>query len=209
MLGLSRSPTRKGKKMNIQIVKAERDDELFFEMESGAAPTYLEVDLPGREVSVGYQVGSGTPGRVWHGYTRRYDIPLLTADAVNRLMEKIAPLAEQMCDDWSEEIGRGGRAEAVLGADGRAAEDELVATLPGDEDVDPADLVDVWDAAGLFVGNETEEYGITAETSDEELEQIAIQMLDEVRSSSASGVVVAPGLEEYLRDLRDEMVEQD
>lgn len=195
--------------MNIQIVKAERDDELFFEMESGAAPTYLEVDLPGREVSVGYQVGSGTPGRVWHGYTRRYDIPLLTADAVNRLMEKIAPLAEQMCDDWSEEIGRGGRAEAVLGADGRAAEDELVATLPGDEDVDPADLVDVWDAAGLFVGNETEEYGITAETSDEELEQIAIQMLDEVRSSSASGVVVAPGLEEYLRDLRDEMVEQD
>lgn len=195
--------------MNIQIVKAERDDELFFEMESGAAPTYLEVDLPGREVSVGYQVGSGTPGRVWHGYTRRYDIPLLTADAVNRLMEKIAPLAEQMCDDWSEEIGRGGRAEAVLGADGRAAEDELVATLPGDEDVDPADLVDVWDAAGLFVGNETEEYGITAETSDEELEQIAEKMLDQVRSSSASGVVVAPGLTEYLRDLRAEMIEQD
>lgn len=195
--------------MNIQIVKAERDDELFFEMESGAAPTYLEVDLPGREVSVGYQVGSGTPGRVWHGYTRRYDIPLLTADAVNRLMEKIAPLAEQMCDDWSEEIGRGGRAEAVLGADGRAAEDELVATLPGDEDVDPEDLVDVWDAAALFVGNETEEYGITAETSDEELEQIAEKMLDQVRSSSASGVVVAPGLTEYLRDLRAEMIEQD
>jgi hypothetical protein len=124
-------------------------------------------------------------------------------------MEKIAPLAEQMCDDWSEEIGRGGRAEAVLGADGRAAEDELVATLPGDEDVDPADLVDVWDAAGLFVGNETEEYGITADTSDAELEQIAEKMLDEVRSSSASGVVVAPGLEECLRDLRAELAEQD
>lgn len=195
--------------MNIQITKINQPAELFFEMNDGAAPTYLYVDLPGREVSVGYQVGSGTPGRVWHGYTRRYSIPLLTADAVNRLMEKIAPLAEQMCDDWSEEIGRGGRAEAVLGADGRAAEDELVATLPGDEDVDPADLVDVWDAAALFVGNETEEYGITERTSDAELKQIAEKMLDEVRSSSASGVVVAPGLEECLRDLRAELAEQD
>ena len=195
--------------MNIQITKANQPAELFFEMESGAAPTYLEVDLTSREISAGYQVGSGTPGRVWHGFIRRYSIPLLTADAVNRLMEKIAPLAEQMCDDWSEEIGRGGRAEAVLGADGRAAEDELVATLPGDEDVDPADKIDVWDAANLFVGNEAEEYGITADTSDEELKKIAIQMLDEVRSSSASGVVVAPGLEDYLRDLRAEMIEQD
>src|SRR5690606_41699774 len=136
-----------------------------------------------------------------------YDIPLLTADAVNRLMEKIAPLAEQMCDDWSEEIGRGGRAEAVLGADGRAAEDELVATLPGDEDVDPADLVDVWDAAALFGGNEVDEYGITADTSDQQLEQIATHMLDEIRHNSASGVVVAPGRQEDLRDLRDASTE--
>lgn len=209
MLGLSRSPTQKGKKMNIQITKVDRDDELFFEMESGAAPTYLDVDLPGREVSVGYHAGNGTPGRVWHGFIRRYDIPLLTADAANRLMERIAPLAERMCVDWSEEIGRSGRAEAVLGADGRAAEAELIATLPGDEDVDPEDVIDVWDAANLFVGNEAEEYGITKRTSDEELERIATQMLDEVRSSSASGVVVAPGLTDCLRDLRDELGEQD
>ncbi len=195
--------------MNIQITKINQPAELFFEMNDGAAPTYLYVDLPGREVSVGYHAGNGTPGRVWHGYTRRYDIPLLTADAVNRLMEKIAPLAEQMCDDWSEEIGRGGRAEAVLGADGRAAEAELIAALPGNEDVDPADLVDVWEASLMFVGNEVDEYGITADTSDQQLEQIAEQMLEQVRSSSASGVVVAPGLEECLRDLRAELAEQD
>ena len=195
--------------MSVQIVKVAHDDELFFEMNDGAAPTYVDVDLPGREVSVGYHAGNGTPGRVWHGYTRRYSIPLLTADAANRLMERVAPLAERMCHDWSEEIGRSGRAEAVLGADGRAAEAELIAALPGDEDVDPADLVDVWDAAGLFVGNEVDEYGITADTSDQQLEQIATQMLDEIRHNSASGVVVAPGLEEHLRDLRDEMTEQD
>ncbi|EIF01219.1 hypothetical protein [Saccharomonospora glauca] len=195
--------------MSIQIIKASRESELFFEMDNGAAPTYLEVDLPGREVSVGYHAGSGTPGRVWHGYTRRYDIPLLTADAANRLMERIAPLAERMCVDWSEEIGRSGRAEAVLGADGRAAEAELIAALPDENTVDPEDVIDVWDAANLFVGNEAEEYGITADTSDAELERIATQMLDEVRSSSASGVVVAPGLTDYLRDLRDELVEQD
>ena len=195
--------------MHIQIIEASRESELFFEMDNGAAPTYLEVDLTSREISAGYHAGSGTPGQVWNGFIRRYDIPLLTADAVNRLMERVAPLAERMCNDWSEEIGRGGRAEAVLGADGRAAEDELIAALPGDEDVDPADLVDVWEASLMFVGNEVDEYGITADTSDEELEQIAEQMLDEIRSSSASGVVVAPGLEEYLRDLRDEMIEQD
>lgn len=195
--------------MHIQITKVDRDDELFFEMDNGAAPTYLEVDLTSREISAGYHAGSGTPGQVWNGFIRRYDIPLLTADAANRLMERVAPLAERMCDDWSEEIGRGGRAEAVLGADGRAAEGELIATLPDENTVDPADTVDVWEASLMFVGNEAEEYGITADTSDEELEQIAEQMLDEIRSSSASGVVVAPGLEEYLRDLRDEMIEQD
>lgn len=195
--------------MHIQIIEASRESELFFEMGNGAAPTYLEVDLTSREISAGYHAGSGTPGQVWNGFIRRYDIPLLTADAANRLMERVAPLAERMCDDWSEEIGRGGRAEAVLGADGRAAEDELIATLPDENTVDPADLVDVWEASLMFVGNEVDEYGITADTSDEELEQIAEQMLDEIRSSSASGVVVAPGLEEYLRDLRDEMIEQD
>lgn len=195
--------------MNIQIAKVDRDDELFFEMESGAAPTYLEVDLTSREISVDYQASSGTPGRVWHGFIRRFDIPLLTATAANRLMEQIAPLAERMCNDWSEEIGRGGRAEAVLGADGRAAESELIATLPDENTVDPADTVDVWEASLMFVGNEVDEYGITERTSDAELEQIAEKMLDEIRSSSASGVVVAPGLEEYLRDLRDEMIEQD
>ena len=195
--------------MHIQITKVDRDDELFFEMDNGAAPTYLEVDLPGREVSVGYHADSGTPGRVWHRYTRRYDIPLLTAAAANRLMERVAPLAERMCDDWREEIGRGGRAEAVLGADGRAAEDELIATLPDENTVDPASTIDVWDAANLFIGNEVDEYGITADTSDQQLEQIAEKMLDEVRHNSASGVVVAPGLEEYLRDLRAELVEQD
>jgi hypothetical protein len=195
--------------MSVQIVKVAHDDELFFEMNDGAAPTYVDVDLTSREISAGYHAASGTPGRVWHGFIRRYDIPLLTADAANRLMERIVPLAERMCDDWSEEIGRGGRAEAVLGADGRAAEAELIATLPDENTVDPASTIDVWDAANLFIGNEVDEYGITADTSDAELEQIAEQMLDEVRSSSASGVVVAPGLEEYLRDLRDEMVEQD
>lgn len=195
--------------MHIQIIEASRESELFFEMDNGAAPTYLEVDLTSREISAGYHAGSGTPGQVWNGFIRRYDIPLLTADAANRLMERVAPLAERMCDDWSEEIGRGGRAEAVLGADGRAAEDELIATLPDENTVDPADLVDVWEASLMFVGNEVDEYGITADTSDAELEQIAEKMLDEIRSSSASGVVVAPGLEEYLRDLRDEMIEQD
>ncbi len=195
--------------MSVQIVKVAHDDELFFEMNDGAAPTYVDVDLTSREISAGYHAGSGTPGQVWHGYTRRYDIPLLTAAAANRLMERVAPLAERMCNDWSEEIGRGGRAEAVLGADGRAAESELIAALPGNEDVDPADLVDVWEASLMFVGNEAEEYGITANTTDQQLEQIATQMLDEVRHNSASGVVVAPGLTEYLRDLRDEMAEQD
>lgn len=209
-MGLSRSPTQKGyERMSIQIIEVAHDDELFFEMNDGAAPTYVDVDLTSREISAGYHAGNGTPGQVWNGFIRRYDIPLLTADAVNRLMERVAPLAERMCDDWREETGRGGRAEAVLGADGRAAEAELIAALPGDEDVDPADLVDVWEASLMFVGNEVDEYGITERTSDEELEQIAEKMLDEVRSSSASGVVVAPGLEEYLRDLRDEMIEQD
>lgn len=195
--------------MSVQIIEASRESELFFEMDNGAAPTYLDVDLTSREISAGYHAGSGTPGQVWHGYTRRYDIPLLTAAAANRLMERVAPLAERMCNDWSEEISRGGRAEAVLGADGRAAESELIAALPGDEDVDPADLVDVWEASLMFVGNEVDEYGITADTTDQQLEQIAEQMLEQVRSSSASGVVVAPGLTEYLRDLRDEMIEQD
>ena len=195
--------------MSVQIIKVHREDELFFEMDNGRAPTYVDVDLTSREISVDYQASSGTPGRVWHGFIRRFDIPLLTATAANRLMEQIAPLAERMCNDWAEEVTRSGRTEAVLGADGRAAEAELIAALPDENTVDPEDVIDVWDAANLFVGNEAEEYGITERTSDEELERIAEQMLEEIRHNSASGVVVAPGLTEYLRNLRDELAEQD
>jgi hypothetical protein len=158
-------------------------------------------------------VGSGTPSGVYHGFDRRWGIPCLTADAANRVLWRIAPLADRMLADWEEQWD-GNNMVAVLGEDAQAAEEEIEELLglptegnlyeqEPDQGFDESDLVAVWGIDGVTNSCEASEYGITADTTDERLGEIEQEILSDL--GGPSGVAVCHGLYDYLRELRDRM----
>lgn len=203
--------------MTVKIKECVHADELFchYDGQYERQPCYIELGLRDGMLLADWDaiVGSGTPGSVYHGFDRRWAIPCLTAEAANRVMQEIAPLASRMLADWEEEWD-GNNMVAVLGEDAQAAEEEIQDHLgisAAFRDLAPpfdaTDEVAVWHIDGVTNGCEASEYGITAETTDERLAEIEAEILDDL--GSPSGVTVCHGLDSYLRELRDRASEED
>lgn len=200
----------------VEILPVTEPAELFHQpvLDQPPFPTCIELDLRDNSLSasVTEPTDHATPRDVWFGYRRRYEIPLLTADAVHRVMREIAPLAERIVADWTEEPRRPGTdLQVVLGEDASAAEDELMEyTRRLGEYPDPADLVEVYDVNASTNGDEVDEYDITPDTTDERIREIADEITREISATcTTSGVAVTPGLVEYLTELRDELGSDD
>lgn len=178
--------------------------------QSEPQPAYLELDLRDGTLLADYdsEVGSAAPYAVWHGFERRWGIPVLTAAAANRVMAEIAHLAGRILAD-TEEHWDGRNTVARLGEDAQAAEAEIRAWLGPASDSNrgfpPSDLVGVWDLGwGVLNGYETEEHGITAETTDERLAEIEAEILSGLAGTGDHPVAVCAGLAAHLGELRDE-----
>ncbi|WP_331753852.1 hypothetical protein [Streptomyces sp. NBC_00826] len=76
---------------------------------------------------------------------------------------------------------------------------------PYESPFDEGDLVGVWDIDGAVNGCEVEEYGITAETGDERLDEIEQEILTDLAGCGEGSVNVCHGLGAHLRSLRDEL----
>ncbi|MFF5893821.1 hypothetical protein ACFY72_34395 [Streptomyces globisporus] len=204
---------------DVKIIRCSEPDELYrhFDGQSEPQGTYIELDLQQESLLADYdaEIGGGSPAAVHHGFERRYAIPVLIGEAANRVMEEIAPLAVRMLADW-EEIWDGNNMVARLGEDARAAEAEIEEHLGLGYDgqrfehqgFSDSDLVGLWDIDGATNGYEAEEYGITAETSDERLDEIAAKITGDLAECGESTVAVVHGLDEYLRGLRAGLAEQ-
>ncbi|MEV4438063.1 hypothetical protein AB0K09_03440 [Streptomyces sp. NPDC049577] len=202
----------------VRIIRCTTPTELFRQYVGQGAPqpVYIELDLREGTLLADYdaEVGGAVPFSVFHNFERRYAIPLLTGAAANRVMEQIAPLAERILADW-EEVWDGNNKVACLGEDARAAEEQLRDALGlgldasdrEDQGFDEADLVAVWDIDGAVTGGEAEEYDISCDTDDDRLEEIADEIVRDLADVSESGVAVVPGLEEYLRTVREDLIE--
>ncbi|MCX5078758.1 hypothetical protein OHA84_37980 (plasmid) [Streptomyces sp. NBC_00513] len=197
--------------MSIRIIDCTSPTELFrhYDGQSEAQPAYIELDLPNGVLLADYnaEIGNGVPFTVYHGQDRRYTIPVLTGDAANRVMKEIAPLADRILADW-EEVWDGNNTVVRLGEDAQAAEDEIETKLglahPYDQVFEENDLIGQWDVDAALNGLEAEEYGITADTSDERLDEIAAEILGDLADCGGNTVVVCAGLEAHLRTLRDD-----
>ncbi|MFB7359601.1 hypothetical protein [Streptomyces gardneri] len=184
---------------------------LQYDGQSEPQPAYLELDLKNGRLYADTDsvVGSGSPASVYYGFDRRYGIPALTGEAADRLMEEIRPLVQRILADW-EEVWDGNNMVARLGDDAAEAEEEIeeiVGRYENEYDVDPADKIAVWDLDGAVNGQEAEEYDITKDTSDERLDEIALDIRTNLAGcdsdSRTVNTVVVEGLEEYLQGLRD------
>ena len=206
----------------VRIIECTEPTELYrrYDNEFQAQPAYIELDLRNGTLLADWdaEVGNAVPAAVHHGFERRYPIPVLTGDAANRTMTELAPLAERIVADWQEEWD-GNNSVAVLGPDARAAEEEIreklgcdlsYGTIDADtQGFDPSDLVAQWDIDGATNGAEATEYGITADTSDERLDEIEAEITKDLASVSDSNVAVVHGLGDYLRQVRDEQANED
>lgn len=215
--GISPKPSRKEPDMNttakapITIIPCTDENELYqrYPSDFEAQPVYIELDLRyGRLYADWAGDTSGTPAEVYYGFVRRWSIPCLTGTAANQLLDDIKPLAERIMADWAEEWN-GNNMVAVLGKDAAAAEAEIEAlTDLDDEDVDDAGKVHEWGLDGATNGEEVETYGITADTTDERLDEIEDEILASLAECTNGGVAVCPELGDYLTRLRAELIEQ-
>ncbi|WP_331718698.1 helix-turn-helix domain-containing protein [Streptomyces sp. NBC_00212] len=208
----------------VRIIECTAPDELYrrYDQESKAQAAYIELDLREGTLLADYnaEVGNATPFSVYYGFERRYSIPALTAEAANRVMREIAPFADRILADWEQDLDRNGNnVVARLGEDAEAAEEEIIKHLGEDDGYDtfglstqgfdPSDLVTEWDVDGATNGSEAEDYDITADTTDARLDEIEQEILSDLAGCGEGSVIVCPGLDDYLRSLRDELAEDD
>jgi hypothetical protein len=146
------------------------------------------------------EIGNAIPFRHFHGHVQTWTIPALKGGAANALMEELVEEAEAICDGYSSEWdGHNHVADFTEAA--KSALEGITATLYGRQ-FDERDTINMWKATDWYQPiNAASELGITADTTNEELDTIAES---EERSASADGHDVE-GIREYLGEVRDEL----
>ena len=175
---------------------------------SDEQPAYIALDLTTGELYADYQPTNGTPMGVWLGQVRVWEIPPLVADAANELLERIAPLAQRILDGSSIEVDpRTSDRVGVLDDDAAEAEREIGKIIQRWCEDQPHRVVEeirVRDWYSACDVDPCDEIGLTAETSDDELAQVAERIEQDIRAA-AEGVVVVTGAEAWARARRDEL----
>ncbi|GAA2679547.1 MULTISPECIES: hypothetical protein [Actinosynnema] len=137
---------------------------------------------------------------VTRGVLRQWDIPCLSARAANELLHEIAPLAERLLAgaEMEPDVSRGSNV-AVLDEDAERAEKEIGEVI--DSYCGDAELVRAVDAVEWY---DIVPEQLTADTTDEQLREIAAAEEERVRQDA---VLILDG-EERLRAQRDVLRER-
>ena len=150
-----------------------------------------------------YRSENAVPARVWHGIVRRWACADLKEHAQERfLSEHAATFARVFIGvtvewDGNNHVGR--------------AEESAVAAIQKIEDAlaeygnDQRNVRHVWDAADWFQGHSAESLGISASTTDEELDAIIDKLKDEAEATTECDEL--KGSVRYLYAVRDRLAE--
>jgi len=170
-----------------------------------AMTAYLELDLETHDLDVClYHQTDGVPMRAWLGITRRYRLPV-SSDAIE-LTEAINSgvfddLFDAILGD-SEVYWDGSNWRGTLSEAGYDAEDGLRDRL---QDYICYDIGGLWDAGDWLQFNSAEDLGVSSDTPDSELEELATKLEGEAESEC----VRLWGAYEYLEWLRAELKEEE
>ena len=163
----------------IEVAHLETDDlhPLWqqYEGQLNTQPAYIEFNSITDELSADYsgEIGGGVPEDVYYGKRRRYSIsPHLTLDEINTLLDEVAAVLET---DSGKDVER-------MCADRLTESHGVLAVEDWMQGIDPCD-----------------EYGLTADSTDDDLETIAAAMVDYATGEGCT-ITGAVGFCEYLRD---------
>jgi hypothetical protein len=159
------------------------------------------------------EIGGGIPASVYHQRTLQWPIPRLTAEAANRLLRELVPLAERVLGGAGIEWDGQNRV-GELTCPARQAADEIgerCEELLQDAYAD-SDVITECSAGDWFVHVSREEtrreWGITDDSPDADLAAAAAKADREALEIGEPGPVVLYGTESYFRGLREELREK-
>jgi hypothetical protein len=142
-----------------------------------------------------------------YGDVIRWEIPVLHAAPANALLAEIVPFAERVCEGclWNEHLGL-----YEVSDDAQEAE-ETIENLCNRAGVNDGDKIEAWDAVHWYsgIGNrdaQREELGITAETTNSELDEIEKR---QNLHAAQVWITIIEDHQEYLAGLRDEATDDD
>lgn len=196
-----------GTTTTITIRRVETDTELHrhYDGQYEQQPCSINLDLEDGELWCDYNanIGGGYSMSVFHRRTLSLSIPCLTGEAANDLMEEVAPIAQRVLDGASIEWD-GNNNVGVLNESAQAAYDEFETVVRQWAEDPGTPTVSTVDADDWYSGHDpSEELGLTADTTDDELE--AMEPIAEADIKQfAEGVVVVRGLDRFLSGLRDQ-----
>jgi hypothetical protein len=131
---------------------------------------------------------------VWHGHEQRFGIPNnLLGHVINEMMDKIAPLAQRVVDGY-ESDWNGNNMIATFDDDATEALEEIGQIT---------ELYDESDGMEIYTPEQFYEYNcdVTAETSDDALEQMATDDFESVPAN----IYIDGDLLDFLKAMREEM----
>lgn len=168
----------------------------------------LDLDTGEAEYRINPELGSNfMPARHRFGCVQVWPVPLFTPAFANRLLDEIAETAQRLLDD-AETVWDGTKHVGKLGPSAQAAHEDIGAAIEmlreEAEASSPAGIVRVSRANEFYsdpaVGIHTAvDHGLTADTSDEELDRIAERITAEALDQDGT---VLTHVEGWLADLR-------
>lgn len=195
--------------MPVKILEVESHYGLYmkYDSQTNAQDVFIELDCQAQTLyaEVNPEIGNAVPFAVWHGHRQRWGIPVLTADSANKLLKRIAPLAEAVCEGY-ERVWDGRNHVAEFTEEAQEAIDAIREIC--ERAWDHGDTVNVWEAADWLGGIGSDDtqrrvLGITAETTDDELDAIVQKLEEEAEDEN----VMVDNLDRYVTRLRDEAVD--
>lgn len=195
----------------ININENTSDTELYhqYQGQSSPQPCHVELDCGGGELKTDWnaEIGNAQTMDVYYGRTIQWTIPTgIKAGPANRLLAEIAPLAQLVLDGYSCEWD-GSNNIGELTDDAEVACEQIRGICDDIDDDD--DCLKVWQAGDWFSGGgsfdytlQAEQLGITSETSDE-----AIAELAETESKGETPMSdLITGCEGHFIDLREHVI---
>lgn len=166
-----------------------------FDGQSSPQGCYIELDTDNGTMNADYNsgIGNAVPQAVYDGVVRRYEMPLLSAESANDLMNEIAPLVDQVMKNFEKDASAIDDVEVKI---------ERICN-EYESDIESVDL-NIW-----FRNGYPDE--ITAFTGDDELKKIAESQemdLNDYYKGEGLHYVLEDDIFDILKDARDEMVKE-
>lgn len=186
----------------IKLISTENDSDLYYRYNTQTkrqnASLVLDLEERTLKAEVDYNIGNSISGRAYHGIDLEWTIPALKVNSLKELMEEVKDLCIQILNDSKVEHD-GSNWRGYLGVDAEQARDQvefIIEDYQGEE-------YQVWDAADWLCEDNTfvERIGLTAKTTDEEIEKLVERVEEEAKEEG----VAVEDVESYLVTLRDNL----